>query len=129
MKKILIISAIVKKVIILVMLLTSMSANAFYTTFEYDMTRLREGVMKQQKGTIEQKEAFLTKIEPVILKAKKDAYTRISSGCYADVARLCPSKVDDIYMSVKCLSDNKAKLSSSCKYVIKQNFRDDQFQK
>lgn len=112
-----------KKILILAMLTVATSANAFYTSFEYDMARLREGVMKQQKGTLEQKEAFLRQVEPTIKQAREAAYTRVVAGCSADVVRLCPGVAQDIDKSVKCLSENRAKLSSSCKYVVQQNFR------
>lgn len=122
MKKILISSIIIKKVILIAMLCISMSANAFYTSFEYDMARLREGVNKQN-GTQEQKDAFMQKIKPTIKDARDQAYARVVTGCSTDVARLCSEVSGSVDSSVKCLSDNKLKLSGSCKYIIKQNFR------
>lgn len=112
-----------KKLLIIAMLLVATSANAFYTTFEYDVNRLREGVFKQEKGTVEQKEEFMRKMIPVIKQAREEAYTRVTMGCSADVARLCSQNAQDIDSSVKCLSENVAKLSSACGYVIQQNFR------
>lgn len=111
-----------KKILIIALVLLANSANAFYTSFDYDIERLREGVMKQQ-GTLEQKEAFIVKITPTIKQAREQAYTRIAQGCTTDIARLCPSQAGNTDASVKCLSDNQAKLSSSCTYIVKQNFR------
>lgn len=112
-----------KKILILAMLLVSTSANAFYTSFEYDINRLREGVFKQEKGTIEQKEKFMEQMTPVIKQAREEAYTRVAMGCSADVARLCPQFAQDIDSSVKCLSENITSVSGACGYVIQQNFR------
>lgn len=112
-----------KKLLIMAMLLVATSANAFYTTFDYDMKRLREGVFAQQKGTVEQKEAFIQQIKPTIRQARDEAFTRVTVGCATDVARICPNVIENIDLSVKCLSDNQPKLSTSCKYVIQQNFR------
>jgi len=111
-----------KKILILAMLLISTSANAFYTTFEYDVQRVREGVYKQQ-GTIAQKEAFLERIIPLIKAKREEAYLNIASSCSADARKLCPKAPNTIDAKVKCVSENKSKISDICKFEIKNNFR------
>ncbi|HAG52402.1 MAG TPA: hypothetical protein DCL21_01295 [Alphaproteobacteria bacterium] len=111
-----------KKILIIAMLLVSTSANAFYTTFEHDIERLREGVYKQQ-GTIAQKEAFLQKIIPLIKQRREEAYLNIASACAGDAKKLCPKAPNTIDAKVKCVSEKQTKISNVCKFTIRDNFR------
>jgi uncharacterized protein YdbL (DUF1318 family) len=114
-----------KLIIIMLITLSITKANAFYTSFEDDIKTLKEGVYSQQKGTVEQKDAFIKRIVPTIRQARDQAYNKIAVGCAADVIRMCSKYQENVDLSVKCLSDNKRMLSSACRYVIQQNFRAD----
>lgn len=114
-----------RTILIILALFTATSANAFYTTFEYDIEHLRKGLEEEGKGTKFQRDAFITQITETIRQAREDAYERIVTGCRTDVARLCQGLKINNDSSVRCLSDNKEKLSASCNYVIQQNFRQD----
>tara|TARA_Y100001960_G_scaffold198599_1_gene207896 strand:+ start:2119 stop:2463 length:345 start_codon:yes stop_codon:yes gene_type:complete len=111
-----------KKILLAALILVSTNANAFYTTYEYDINRLREGVYKQQ-GTVAQKEAFMQKMVPVIQQARAEAYTRVVEGCVQDLRILCQDAAATLDAKVKCISDNQAKLSKTCKFTISENFR------
>lgn len=112
-----------KKLLIMALMLVSASANAFYTTYEHDIEKIREGVAKETRATQAEKEAFMQKIIPFILEQRDMAFTKILEGCSADVRSMCKDTKPNLDAKVKCISDNEAKVTDTCKFTIDQVYK------
>ncbi|MCP4355931.1 MAG: hypothetical protein GY793_09945 [Proteobacteria bacterium] len=117
-----------KKLIIMLILLTaSINANAFYTDLNNDLTRLKEGINTQHQLTPDQKKQVFGQYSQMIKTERAKAYTKIARGCKEDVINFCTKKNErsSIDQMVKCLSQNKSRLSHKCTTGVADNFRKD----
>lgn len=115
-----------KKVILIFSLfLISFNANAFYTTFDQDLTVLLKGLEKEYPNAKPMAiYVYVAKMEPMLKAEREKAYKSVIRACETDVDKFCSKNQQSSIDSVaKCISDNKSKVSFGCKRRIKEKFQ------